>query len=305
MEKQETIQGTFDLPQKTVIFELGIYRQGFTRRVRTSDIDETADPDMIHVAKDLVARESLRGVQRVDNDFRHWLQRRALSCSMLRGGVYLIPLTLVEQVDREFAAYKECRDVEVALFVASYAKCRDEARERLGPLYCQSDYPEETELLDAFRVVGRFWSFDAPAALSGISEELWEREKARVEAEWRQAAVEVQEALRLAMADLVGHLAERLKDTPDGKRQRIHDSAIEKLNEFLDSFAARNVTGDTELEGLVAKAKKILGGRDADDLRKASDVRAYVRTGFESVKKDIESLVVSRRRKITFDDDEQ
>lgn len=54
-----------------------------------------------------------------------------------------------------------------------------------------------------------------------------------------EAYTEVRQVLREAIVELVAHLRDRLVDQPDGAPQRLRESTIQKLREFLDTFDYR------------------------------------------------------------------
>jgi hypothetical protein len=74
-------------------------------------------------------------------------------------------------------------------------------------------------------------------------------------------------------------MRDRLKDGPDGKPLRFKETTVSNLVAFLGSFDFRNVTDDTELKALVDKAREMLLGVSADDLRTTAGVRSKVQQG--------------------------
>jgi hypothetical protein len=107
------------------------------------------------------------------------------------------------------------------------------------------------------------------------------------------------------MAKLVQHMADRLKEGPDGKPLRFKESTVSNLVEFLANFEFRNVTDDQELQGLAAHARQLLQGVSADDLRTTADVRAKVQQGMASIAAQLDTMLTrSGARKFRFDDEE-
>ena len=83
---------------------------------------------------------------------------------------------------------------------------------------------------------------------------------------WLEASSEIQQVLRQSMADLVAHMAERLKDGSDGKPLKFKQSTVSNLVEFLSNFSFRNVIlDDRQLQDLVGRARDLLQGVAADD----------------------------------------
>ena len=59
-----------------------------------------------------------------------------------------------------------------------------------------------------------------------------------------------------------------------GNRKRFYDSTITNITDFLQSFQERNITNDTELAALVAKAQSVLVGiEDASMLKKGRAIQ--------------------------------
>jgi hypothetical protein len=94
-----------------------------------------------------------------------------------------------------------------------------------------------------------------------------------------EASDEIQQVLRASMSELVGHMRERLQEDPTGKPLKFKESTVSKLVEFLDMFELRNVIDDSELTDLVNKARDLLKGVDAEDLRTTAHLRTKVQPG--------------------------
>ena len=109
-----------------------------------------------------------------------------------------------------------------------------------------------------------------------------------------EAGREIQQVLRTAMGELVKHMRDRLKDGPEGKPLRFKETTVSNLVEFLGTFDFRNVTDDAELKGLVEKAREMLVGVSADDLRTTSGVRAKVQQGMADLAAELDTMIVKK-----------
>jgi len=109
-----------------------------------------------------------------------------------------------------------------------------------------------------------------------------------------EASSEIQQVLRAAMAEMVAHLRDRLTDQADGKPQRIRESTVQKLRNFLDTFDFRNVTDDEELKEQVERARQLLNGVSTDAIRNTADLRARVKNGMAEVAQRLETMVSDR-----------
>ena len=99
--------------------------------------------------------------------------------------------------------------------------------------------------------------------------------------------------------------AERLKDGADGKPLKFKQSTVSNLVEFLSNFSFRNVTDDRQLQGLVGRARDLLQGVAADDLRTNSGLRARVQQGMATLATDLDGMLVKTGgRKLRLSEDE-
>ena len=201
---------------------------------------------------------------------------------------------------REFA---EQRMNLVEAFVAVYPDLCQHAPGQLRALHNPLDYPPVDEVRAAFDFSWRYVSFGVPDQLREISSQIWDQEREKTARIMTEAVSEVQVVMRSAMADLVHHMSDRLKDGPDGKPGRFHQTTVSKLVEFLDSFDFRNVTDDAELKTLVERAKGLLSGVSAKDLKTAAELRSHVRAGMDEIAAQLDTMVVRKgARKFRLDD---
>lgn len=292
------------IAQDTVVLQLTVRGVTFQRRLRSEDVvTDGTDTNYIHVSKDIIERKEIRELNRLTSKLRNWLEWRSVPCSMLREGMYLLPLGLVEDVDKELQNFQTQRMTVLDKFLERYDDLKETAKSRLGTHYSELDYPSPEQIRSAFVVQARYLSFNVPAALEKLNVELYEREKQRVAMEWEEASTEVRQALREAMSGLVDHMINRLSIDDDGKPKIFKASTIAQMNDFLDSFAARNLTSDAELQQLVGQAKELMRGADPEMLRRNRTVRSSVREGFERIQTKLDTMVTIKTRKFALVDD--
>ena len=119
-----------------------------------------------------------------------------------------------------------------------------------------------------------------------------------------EASSEIQQVLRAAMAGPVEHLRDRLTDQPDGIPQRLRESTVQKLRDFLDTFDFRDVTDDGELKEQVDKARELLKGVTTDAIRNTAALRAKIKDGMTEIAAQLDGLVKDRvGRKFRFDEE--
>lgn len=254
---------------------------------------KAADHKALHLSKELFECPEYRAVRQLDSEIRMWLRVRALP-SILRGGVYLIPIGIVEQTNTYLDDMELKRAALVETFLAVYPGAVKKAKDVLGELYRETDYPSIAAMRSAFSMERQYLSFDTPTSLKQLRVELFQQEAAKAQARWVEAEQEIQQLLRAQMADLVEHMTDRLSPDADGKCKIFRNSLTENITEFLNAFDARNVTDDKQLAELVGKARLLLSGVSPDSLRKSDALRVAVETGFSEIKATLGEMVIKK-----------
>jgi hypothetical protein len=202
---------------------------------------------------------------------------------------------------RDFA---EARDGLVQAFLHAYPVLCHEAAQRLRSLYNPSDYPPAEYVARQFTFTWQYISFGVPDHLREISTKIWQDEREKAAQVMAEAGREIQQVLRTAMAELVKHMRDRLKDGPDGKPFRFKESTVSNLVDFLGTFDFRNVTDDGELKAVVDRARQVLAGISTEDLRTTGDVRAKVQQGMADLATELDTMIVKKpARKFRFNEE--
>jgi hypothetical protein len=296
---------TAQVMEQSVAFVLAFARPGTKRVVRKSQVSEKsegqenavvvdADKDMVHVGKSIIDSPQLRAIVSKDNSIRQWVRARALPSPLFKAGTMIVPTALVEDVYAFLEKAKAERDGDIAAFLEAYPGLVEEARTKLGPLFDARQYPAASAIKNAFDMRWNIIEFGTPGKLKNISKALYEKEREKAEAEWADATAQIRNALRVAMAELVEHMIDRLSADDDGKAKTFRNSMVENFAEFADLFGKRNLTGDAELAALVEKAQKVMTGVDAKALRSDADIKARVQAGFAEIKANLDTMVVNR-----------
>lgn len=294
----------------TVVLELTISHPSFSAAIPSDSImDEAdrADRAQFYASKKLINRSALKDLNRHRGEFLAWLRAREVPCGHVLGSrLHLVPLSRVEEIDTRVRSFRVEREVMVNALMENYATLIEEARLRLAGHFRQDDYPTAEVLRDAFGVRARFLSLNVPAALEQVNKDLFERERARVQSEWAEAAGEVRGALREGFAQLVAKLADRLAPDEEGKPKTFQASTVTNLTEFLSMFQDRDITRDTELQALVKQAQALLAGADPKVLRQQETTRDRVLAGFGQITEKLTALGVTiapTRRLATADEE--
>jgi hypothetical protein len=280
-----------DLARRTVCVKIRLNRLGNTRKVSSAQVEVDTDKSLIRVSKHLLDSEELRKIASFDGEVRRYLYN---TCLPFEIGIHLCPLALLEPVEARLRSFAGEREGLVESFLEAYPVLCHEAGNRLRSLHNPQDYPPLEYVRQQFGFTWQYVSFGVPEQLREISTRIWEGEREKAAKMMAEAADEIQQVLRAAMGELVGHMRDRLKEGPDGKPLKFKETTVSKLVEFLDTFEFRNVTDDAELTTLVGKARELLKGVNAEDLRTTAHLRARVQQGMAEIAAELDTMVVKR-----------
>lgn len=184
----------------------------------------------------------------------------------------------------------------VANLDAHYTQMRAAARQRLGSLYNETDYPASLQGL--FAVEWEFPSVEPPDYLARLNPQLFEAEKTRIAARFDEAVRLAEEAFTAEFAKLVGHLVERISGTgPETDKKVFRDSAVTNLHEFFERFKSLNVHSNTQLDELVQTAQQAVQGIRPQDLRDQDALRKQVTNQMSQVLGTLDGLLVDAPRR--------
>ena len=220
---------------------------------------------------------------------------KSMSLPYPEPGIRLIRQDRIDEFTAKLAEFQEELAEAVENLDRHYTDLKTMARQRLGSLYNNGDYPES--LIGAFSIDADFPSVEPPDYLSQLNPALYEEECRRVQSRFDEAVRLAEEAFTAELAKLVSHLTERLSGTEDGKPRIFRDSAVENLTEFFGRFRQLNVRSNAELDNLVADAQRVIRGVEPQDLRDNAGLRQHVATEMSRVQSVLDGLLVDRPRR--------
>jgi hypothetical protein len=210
-------------------------------------------------------------------------------------GLRLIRQADIEGFATQAAAMRAELDTAVGRLDEHLAELKESARQRLGTLYCEDDYPRSLRRL--FAVEWEFPAVEPPGYLRKLSPELFRQEQARVAARFEESVRLAEEAFLAEFGRLVSHLTDRLAGADDGKPKVFRDSAVENLAEFFTRFRQLNVSSNRQLDELVDAAQRIVQGVEPQALRDDRPLRQQVTTQLSAVQSMLDGLLVDRPRR--------
>lgn len=293
---------SFTLQDKMVLLLLTLNAPGNERTIRNKDILRTdADKSRLSVSKRLLDCGEQQKIAILDGQIRDYVKRVALPLPF-KAGTHGVALAMLEKVDVQLVAYAEERRELVAAFKAVYNDAKEAARAQLGDVFNEAEYLTPDELEASYRMTWQYVMLTPPDKLREANEAIFLREKQRLEEQWKSAVDDMQEALRVGLSELVTDMVTRLSG--DDKKFK-PTKLLERFDEFLSTFDARNVTNDEELKALADQARALLAGVDTDTLKKSKEVREQVKSGLAAAQATLTQLETVRKnqRRITFEEE--
>jgi hypothetical protein len=260
--------------------------------------------EMLIMHKQLIDQAELKSVRSHRQSLKNWLKTQAVRATTLTNpGMLMIPVKRVGEVENRIKSTQDSISADVEAFLPKYPALKESAKSRLKGLYREDDYPTEDEIRRKFRIDYKWMIFQTPDALSAVSEELYEAERARLDEKWKEAWPEVRDGLREGFAILVSRMAEALQpDKETGEFPKLREPLVEKVHEFLRTFNDRNITSDAELDKFVAQAQGILSDATAKQIRGTSKLRDRMAKDFNAIATNVRKLKTTGARRIVFSD---
>lgn len=321
--EQAAQSGGFGLMDRTVILQLALGTLGTRKRVRPEKVRERgapveeqteetkaaavevdADKDFLHVSKDILKSPALDAVREHERAVRAFVKGNSVP-SFFKGGMYLVRISSVAEIDEQLERMRHTREGLVAKFLEEYPGLVQTSQASLRGVYDAADYPTVQAVRKAFTWETRFLTFNTPSSLKGISAEIFRRETEKMATRVQHATEEITQLLRTEANDMLAHMLDRLTPGEDGKAKVFRNTMVTNVAEFLRSFDARNVVDDAELSKVMGKVRQLMEGVDAELLRKQEGLRESIRTQVGQIKLQLDGMVVAKpKRNVLLDADE-
>ena len=220
-----------------------------------------------------------------------WAYWRQMTLPFPQPGVRLIKQEDVPAFEERMNLFKDELTRAAAQLQLEYEGIKNAAREKLGQLYNENDYPATLE--NVFSLHWEFPSVDAPNYLMTFSPKLYEQEQQKIQRRFEQAVILAEEAYAEELRELVNHIIERLTDNVTGEKKIFRSSAITHFQEFQAAFKRMNVRSNQELENLIDRAASLVAGVSADGLRKDANKRDDIKNQMTTVRNALDNLIAT------------
>ena len=210
-------------------------------------------------------------------------------------GIRLIRQGDLDEINLHMGEFKDELAEAVRELDGRFEELKSAARQRLGDLFNEADYP--ASLLGLFDIAWDFPSVEPPDYLQRLNPQVYQQECQRVQARFDEAVRLAEAAFMEELAKLIDHLAERITGEDDGRPKVFRDSVVENLMEFFQRFQNLNVSSNDELDGLVERAQRVVHGVQPQQLRDSGALRQQVATQLAGVQSVLDGLLVDRPRR--------
>jgi len=285
-----TSTGKNSVIENSTLLKISFSKLGGSRKADLSKVTTDADKKSLKLSKVLYVSPEYAAIGKFDGEINRMIAGLAIPCNAGFRGISILPLKLMDRVDKLLTDAMAKRQQLVDNFVDVFPAEVDEARIRLKDQFCEENYPSIEDVRKAFAMSYAYVTFKVP---DNLPEEVKKREADKLTARFSEVETEVRDAMREGLSKLVTHLVDSLQVGDDGKQKIFRNSSVNNLVEFLELFNDRNITNDRELEELANKAKTVIAGVDPTALRDTSSIRQSVKAGLEDVSKSLSTLITS------------
>lgn len=210
-------------------------------------------------------------------------------------GIRLIKRQEIDTFSETMRVYQNDLDEATWRLNEHYDELKSSARQRLGRLYQESDYPPT--LIGMFEVAWDYPNVEPPNYLMDYNPRLFREESQRVRSRFTEAVQLAEEAFTSELSKLVTHLVEKLSGDIDGKPKIFRDTAVTNLADFFERFRRLSIGSNEELEQVVHQARMIVGGIPAQELRDSATLRQQINHQLTDVQSTLDRLMIDRPRR--------
>lgn len=271
--------------EKCVLMSINLGKFGIHRKADKTKMETPADKEMVTFGKKLLDSPELKAIEQLDSQIYRYLQWNGGMRSLpfnFKDGIYLIPLSLLQEVEFKLLWFVELRDKLVKAFLKVYEKQIEDAENRLGKdHFNRNDYPSLSEMAKKFYMYWEIFILQVPETIKAVSPTIYEEEQKRIAAQMQESFKDIFKLMREETRTFMNRLIRKLTPKKDGSYPSLEEDTFGRIKDFLDSFQSRNICNDRDLGVAVEMAKQVLKGVEISDLENNDSLREEIRGEFE------------------------
>lgn len=240
------------------------------KKLPQSMLADVGNVDFLRGRKLLLAPDSTALIKQHIGKARNYLRKISLPFPIK--GCVLVPKKLIPEIQEHLKEIKWHYNSAVEDFLYWYPQTVKDAKDSLGELFDECDYPTQEMIKNKFRFQWRYITI-GPSVSRVLPPSIYKEEVKKFQELMEQARSEAITALREEFVDLVTNIADKLQNHDGGKPRRLRDAAVENLKQFLDNFSSRNIFDDAQLSELVEQCRGIITNTNANAIRGNTQVR--------------------------------
>ena len=268
------------------------------KKLPQSMLADVGNVDFLRGRKLLLAPDSTALIKQHIGKARNCLRKISLPFPIK--GCVLVPKKLIPEIQEYLKEIEWHYNSAVEDFLYWYPQTIKDAKDSLGELFDECDYPTQETIKNKFRFQWRYITI-GPSVSRVLPPSIYKEEVKKFRELMEQARSEAITALREEFVELVTNIADKLQNHDDGRPRRLRDAAVENLKQFLDNFSSRNIFEDAQLSELVEQCRGIISNTNANAIRGNTHVREEVHLQMEKILAGIDaSLEDLPRRRLRF-----
>lgn len=253
-----------------------------------------AESDAGQYTKNLLPKAAFSPIRNLSQRIRRWHYQLTLPWS--DKGARILPALLQGKYGDGFRQHAAAYNALVGQQFSkeSYEYYKAQAKQKLGKMYSEKQYPSLDKVLAKYGIRARYSplpkSNDFRTHLGdNVSPEQIAEMAESVDDRLESIAEESREELCARLGAQLKHLTTTLKEygKDDGKQRRLHGSLLENLRELCDLIPALNIADDEKVEDARAEVVARIAKRDIETLRDDEEMRNEVVADADEILKSL------------------
>lgn len=207
--------------------------------------------------------------------------------------LFVVPAGISDRVQLTLDYYQNNWEEAVEKFLNNYESIVEKDRERLQDEFNEKDYP-------VLEVIERKFQYGYLYTKVALPDEAATEVRNKIEKTWRTTQEMLAGVLYKGFEEIIQTIRKAC-DTSGDRISPLRAKTWERLQDFISTFEARNITNDEELSKMVEKVRTLVEGIDYEDIDITTRERLFPE--LDSVFNDL--LKTKSARVVELDDQEE